>query len=111
MDVYRCLRNSAVYHAAPSKRKLRVPLSIAAKLGRGRELQFKVRVGGLLAHLLRREIAPFANGNGFRRWNSPAVLLPRHRLKLPGVAERRGVRHDRTRCRAAAWTGGTNRAV
>ena len=79
--VYRSFRNGAVYHAAPSKRKSRVLLSIAAKLRRGRELQFRLRVNSLLARLLRHEIASFANRYYFRRWNGPAVLLPGQRLK------------------------------
>jgi hypothetical protein len=65
-----------MYHAAPSKRKLRVLLSIAAKPGRGRELQFRGRAHSLLAHLLQHEIARFANGTDFRRWNGPVVFLP-----------------------------------
>jgi hypothetical protein len=65
-----------MYHAAPSKRKLRVLLSIAAKPGRGRELQFRVRAHSLLAYLLRHEIDRFASRNDFRRWNGPVVFLP-----------------------------------
>src|SRR5580704_8991413 len=85
--VDRCFRNRAVYHATRSKRKLRVLGSIAAKLGRRRELQFMLRVDSLLAHPFRHEIAPLANRNDFRRWNGLAVLLPRQRLKLPWPAK------------------------